>query len=460
VNTRIRRRFWHRPLPLGLCYTGEVHRASTVEFLADKTWVNQSCERYSEQHIFNAVFGIIERSRRFLLIDMFLYNDFQGKEQETTRLLSGELTDALVAHKARNPDMPIILITDPINTVYGSLPSAQFERLRDAGIDVVITDLTKLRDPNPLYSLFWRALIRPFGNSTRGWVASPIGGGRKVTLRSYLAAFNVKANHRKVVIADSGDDWCGLVTSANPHDASSAHTNVAIRFTGPAVWDLLQSENAVLQLSGRNRVIPDILPPQQAAGTTVQVLTERAIKRAALRLIDQCRRNERLRLATFYLSDRDIIKALLKARRRQVALRLLLDPNKDAFGNPKFGIPNRAVAQELHQAGVDIRWVHTHGEQCHTKMLLREDMAGEAVILLGSANLTRRNLDNFNLETNLVVRTQATARVFKDAKFHFDLLWQNQPGRVFSVPYEHYRNRSVIKPWLSRFMEASGFSTF
>jgi HKD family nuclease len=139
---------------------------------------------------------------------------------------------------------------------------------------------------------------------------------------------------------------------------------------------------------------------------------------------------------------------------------LLLDPNKDAFGNPKFGIPNRAVAEELHSAGVDIRWVHTHGEQCHTKMLLREDMSGEAVILLGSANLTRRNLDNFNLETNVLVRTQATAKVFKDAKFHFDLLWQNQPGRVFSVTYEHYRNPSVLKRWLSRFMEASGFSTF
>lgn len=460
MSKRIRRRFWHRPLQRGLCFTGEVHTATDVEFLADKTWVSETGERQSEQHIFDAVFDMIEHSRRFLLVDMFLYNDFQGKEPETTRLLSGELTDALVSRKVRNPDMTIVLITDPINTVYGSLPSAQFERLREAGIDVVVTDLTKLRDPNPLYSLVWRLLIRPFGNSTRGWVPSPIGAGRKVTLRSYFVAFNVKANHRKVVIADHGDDWCGLVTSANPHDASSAHTNVAIRFTGPAVQDLLQSENAVIALSGREPVAPAILPPSQAPGATIQVLTERAIKVAALRLIDQCRRNERLRVATFYLSDRDIIDALVRARRRHVALRLLLDPNKDAFGNPKFGIPNRAVAEELHAAGVDIRWVHTHGEQCHTKMLLREDMSGEAVILLGSANLTRRNLDNFNLETNVLVRTQATSKVFKDAKFHYDLLWQNQPGRVFSVTYEHYRNPSAVKRWLSRFMEASGFSTF
>ena len=73
---------------------------------------------------------------------------------------------------------------------------------------------------------------------------------------------------------------------------------------------------------------------------------------------------------------------------------------------------------------------------------------------------SRRNLDNFNLETDVLVRTQATSQVFEDAKRHFDLLWQNQPGRRFSVPYAHYRNPSVVKRWLSRFMEATGFSTF
>lgn len=455
-----RRRFWHRALPRGLSFSGEVHNASHVEFLADKTWVDDKRNRYSEQHIFDAVFDLVEKSRRFLLLDMFLYNDFQGKEQETTRLLCGELTDRLVKHRRRNPDIQIVVITDPINTVYGSLPSKHFARLEDAGITVVMTDLRKLRDPNPLYSVFWRALIRPFGNSTRGHLRSPFGGRDKVTLRSYLEAFNFKANHRKLVIADNGDDWGALVTSANPHDASSAHTNVALSFSGPAVWDLLQSENAVLMLSGRQACDVQVTTPAQAPGTSVQVLTERAIKEAALRIIDGCRRNERLSLATFYLSDRDVIRALKQARRREVALRVLLDPNKDAFGNPKFGIPNRAVAHELRNAGVEVRWVHTHGEQCHTKMILHENMAAEALILLGSANLTRRNLDNFNLETNALVRTQASTKVFKDAKFHFDLLWYNQPGRVFSVPYEHYADGSFVKRGLSRFMEASGFSTF
>jgi len=460
MTESVRRHFWHRALPPGLSFTGGVHDASHVEFLADKTWVDDKGARYSEQHIFDGVFKLIEKSRKFLLLDLFLYNDFQGKEQETTRLLSGELTDVLVSHKESNPEMTIIVITDPINTVYGSLPSPQFARLREAGIDVIITDLRRLRDSNPTWSIFWRALIRPFGSSTDGSFRSPFGGKGRVTLRGYLEAFNFKANHRKVLIADDGEDWSALVTSANPHDASSAHTNVAISFSGPAVWDLMHTENAVLSMSGREPVDLQITSPAQTPGSSVQVLTERAIKTAALRIIDQSRRSERLSLATFYLSDRDVIAALKRARRREVALRVLLDPNKDAFGNPKYGIPNRSVAHELWGAGVELRWVHTHGEQCHTKMVLRENMSGEAGVLLGSANLTRRNLEDFNLETNVLVRTQASSKVFKDAKFYFDLLWYNQPGRTFSVPYEEYRDESAVKKYLYRFMEASGFSTF
>ena len=460
MSERIRRRFWHRPVAAGLCYTGDVHSTGAVEFLADTTWVDDAGRRHSEQQIFDAVFEMIDRARRFLLLDMFLYNDFQGNVPETTRLLSGELTDALVRQKTRHPSLRAIVVTDPINVVYGSLVSPQFERLRQVGIDVVMTDLTKLRDPNPFYSIFWRGLIRPFGNSTRGWIRSPIGGGSKVTLRSYFAGFNVKANHRKVAIADDDGGWCGLVTSANPHDASSAHTNAGIRFTGPAVADLLESENAVLSLSGSSVADPGIRPAREAGDATVQVLTERAIKTAALRLIDECPVGGLLRVAMFYLSDRDVIEALLNAQRRQVGIRLLLDPNKDAFGNPKFGIPNRAVAETLVREGAEVRWAHTHGEQCHIKMLLSENSSGKAAILLGSANMTRRNLENFNLETDVLVRAPASSAVCGEARSLFDLLWENRPGRIHSVPYEHYRNASLLRPWLSRFMEATGFSTF
>ncbi len=88
-------------------------------------------------------------------------------------------------------------------------------------------------------------------------------------------------------------------------------------------------------------------------------------------LIRQTKAQEHLDLAMFYLSERQIIKALIAAQQRGVQVRVLLDPNKDAFGREKNGIPNRQVASELNAAGVKVRWCNTQGEQCHNKMMMK-----------------------------------------------------------------------------------------
>ena len=447
-------------MPEGLCFVGGVSDASQVAFLGDKTWVDADGMRHTDQQIFDAAFDMIRRAHKLVLLDMFLYNDFQRGKPETTRLLSSELTDTLLHQKQAYPDLTITVITDPINTVYGSLPSAQFARLTDAGITIVFTDLSRLRDSNPIYSLFWRLLIRPLGNSQRGFLPNPFDPDGKATLRSYLALLNYKANHRKVLICDDGDELVGLVSSANAQDASSANANAAIRFTGPAVEDLLTSENAVLELSGQEPLRLPVATPGQVPGVAVQILTEQAIKTQALRMIEQATSGERIDLATFYLSDRDIIGALMRARPKGVIVRVLLDPNKDAFGHRKYGIPNRPVAAELRQSNIEVRWAHTHGEHCHAKLMLVEGKSGEGRLLLGSANFTRRNLDNFNLETDVLIRASCSSAVLRDARRHFDLLWNNTTEQICSVPYEHYQDESVLKKCLYRFLEVSGWSTF
>jgi phosphatidylserine/phosphatidylglycerophosphate/cardiolipin synthase-like enzyme len=233
-----------------------------------------------------------------------------------------------------------------------------------------------------------------------------------------------------------------------------------MRFTGAAVEDLLTTENAVLEFSGAEPLQLPLSAPRQTPGVSVQILTEQAIKTEAMRIIEQAQAGDRIDLATFYLSDRDIIGAMKRAIQRDVLMRVLLDPNKDAFGFPKYGIPNQSVAAELRRANIDVRWSHTHGEQCHVKMIRGEYSDGEGRILLGSANLTRRNLENFNLETNVLVRAACSSEVVRDARSHFDLLWHNTPEQIFSVPYEHYRNESVVKKGLYRFMEVTGMCTF
>lgn len=451
-----------KALPDGISFEGE-HTASTeVAFVSDTTWVDGNGQRHVDQAIFDDVFRIIEQAEKLIVLDMFLYNDFQGPVPETTRALSGELTSALIAKKAQQPEIDIVVISDPLNTLYGGLPSPQFERLKAAGIRVVITDLRQLRDSNTVYSFFWRIFVKPFGNKVATTLPNPIGPGR-VSLRSYLELINFKANHRKVLIADRGDSYVGFVTSANPHDGSSAHRNAAIRFTGAAAGALLTTENAVLAFSGQPIIEFDPVIDSSQDGessTTVQVVTEGKIKDAYLAHLNAVGAGDKVDLMMFYLSDRAIITALKQAHQRGADLRLLLDPNKDAFGREKNGVPNRPVAHELVQVGLIVRWCRTQGEQCHAKMMVVNEQGGNAVLISGSANLTRRNLDDLNLETNVVVKGRADKAPFTDAHEYFEKAWNNTENRLYSVDYGQYKDGSWWHRGLYRFMEWSGISSF
>ena len=168
----------------GLSLRGEAHPVSDVRLLQDLTYTDAAENRYSEQAIFDEVFRLIEAAEQLLVLDMFLFNDFQGEAVEDTRALSGELTNVLVAKKQAWPDLRIVVISDPVNTVYGGLVSKHFEALRAAGIEVIETNLNALRDSNPVYSAFWRVFIRPFSNETgASTLPNPFGPG-EVSLRT------------------------------------------------------------------------------------------------------------------------------------------------------------------------------------------------------------------------------------------------------------------------------------
>lgn len=453
----------YKPLPAGLSFAGQARPVAGLRFLADLTFVDGAGSLRRRQEIFDEAFRIIAAARVFILLDFFLYNQFNGHPLGAVpggaRLLTDELTDLLVERQAINPAMEIIVITDPINNVYGGLPSTHLARLRQAGITVVVTNLDRLRDSNSLYSIFWRFFMRPFGSGPGKTIANPFGNGR-ISLRSYLRLLNFKANHRKVLIADCGDGYVGLVTSANPHDSSSSHTNVGISFSGPAVADLLESERAVLAFSGAGQPRTVIAGSACRTEVSLQVLTERRIKEATLTLVDGLAAGDGLDLVMFYLADRAIIASLKRAWRRGVRLRLILDPNKEAFGRSKNGIPNRQVARELVADGVEIRWYDSHGEQGHAKMLLARHRGGSSTVILGSANLTRRNLDDFNLETDVLVSGPHGTSFLTAAADFFDLLWGNAPDRRFTVDYRVFAEDSCLKAILYRFVETTGMCTF
>lgn len=451
----------YKPMPKGLSASMPMRAAENVQLLDDRTYVTDGGERVSNQSIFVEIGRLIGQARKLIVVDMFLYNEFAGKD--SYRPLTDDLTNALLAARERHADMSIVLITDPFNTLYGGLQAPHLEQLRSAGIHVVISDLNELPASNPFWSGLWHLCCRHAGNNADGgWLPNPVGDG-KVTLRSYLALINFRANHRKTLIVDEGDTWAGLVTSANPHDASSRHSNNALVFRGAAALDLLATEISVLDFSGALYTVDWPQPPltiQDLEGTQLQVLTEGRIRDAVLELVDSSVAGDQLDMEMFYLAHRPTIEALARASTRGVAIRALLDPNRDAFGREKNGIPNRQAAWDLRDAGIAVRWCATSGEQCHRKWIRLERANGSAEFVLGSANFTRRNLDNLNLETSVRLVSQGTAPVMRQARALFERNWSNPGGNLYSQPYEDFADHSRWRYGIYRFMEFSGLSTF
>ena len=449
----------YKPLPEGVNYTGKLRHAD-VQFLSDQTYIDAQGKQHLDQHIFQQILDLIEEAQSTIVLDMFLFNAETGDSKQEQRPLTKQLVEALIIKKILNPNIEIRFITDPVNSVYGGIAPEQYRELRQAGIDVIETNLTPLRASNPAWSGLWYICCQGLGNnSDKGWLANPMGEG-KITIRSYLNLLNFKANHRKTLVVDTAEGWKTLVSSMNPHDGSSRHSNVALLVKGYTAIDVLRSEQVVAQMSQGDVsgiVIGEFEEDKQLP--QVQLLTEKAILDATLALIESAQAKENIDLAMFYLSERQIIKSLIAAKERGVNVRVLLDPNKDAFGREKNGIPNRQVALELHQAGVDVRWCNTQGEQCHSKMIIKQNSA-QSELILGSANFTARNLKNYNLETDLRVVGHSQAAVFTDAQAYFNTAWSNLNGRKMSVDYRQYADDSKSKYWLYRFMEWSGLATF
>src|SRR6185295_17570810 len=119
------------------------------------------------------------------------------------RPLSAELRDALIERRRIDPQLPILLIIDPINELYGSAPSKDVALLRAAGVQVVTADLDALRDSNFLYSGLWRLCFGWWGSDGRGdgWLPNPLDeGADEVTARAWGRLLNFKADHRKVIL--------------------------------------------------------------------------------------------------------------------------------------------------------------------------------------------------------------------------------------------------------------------
>lgn len=430
-----------------------------ITFLKDITYKKNE-KRISEQEIFKNIYEVIENAEKFIVADMFLYNDEYDKTKDKYPEIAKEFTYKLIEKKRSNPKIDIVVITDEINNFYGSYEYKYFKELKENDIKVIVTDMKKIRDSNPFYSIFWRVFISWQGHWDKNIIKNMFNSeSEKIKTTSFLKLLNFKANHRKVIVNEKE----GVISSANPHDPSFYHSNIAFRFEGvDMVKDVLESEKFVADIS-KEKIDINIENNslEEENKIKARLITEGRIKEAIIDGVNKTQKNDEIKIGIFYFSERKILKSIIKAHKRGVKIKIIMDANKDAFGKQKNGIPNRAVAYEMYKKSkgkIDIRWYNTSGEQFHSKFIMIKGNE-ETIIIGGSANFTKRNIDDYNFETNVELVLENNNEIILEVDKYFEKLWENKDAE-YTLDFEKYKEKSKFKYFIYRIQEFTGLSTF
>jgi cardiolipin synthase A/B len=450
----------HKGLPSGTSYEGDIRYIdeNSVQFLRDLTYYeNESLVR--DHEIFDRVFEMIEGAEKFILIDMFL----MGNSRDGYRNLSLDLKDALIQKKESNPDIIINFITDEFNIKYFSYYHPDLFELKSKGVNVIFTDMTVMRDSNFIYSSFWRVFFQWFGRPSFNCENSFIkNDGINYCFRSILRMLNSKANHRKVVVADSGEKVVSLITSANPDDYGSGYSNVGLYFEEGIGSDIYFAEKAVGDFSFGDFEEYDFGEVYSSGNksASVQFLTEGKIKEGLIEIIKESKEGENIDITMFLLTERDVINSLVDAANRGVKIRIIADPSNDLFMKDSKGVPNCPAAKDLLRMSdgkIGVRWYNTGNQQFHSKMLVIRKNSGDVIVFLGSANFTRRNLDDLNIEASVKLVVGNESRVSEEVYVYFRELWEGEGSHT--VGYEN--NKCSAFSYLKyRVQEATGFGAF
>ncbi|MFL8937376.1 phospholipase D family protein [Rossellomorea oryzaecorticis] len=441
-----------KPLPPGISYEGSEYSLpqKDVEFLYDLTYDKNGKEVY-DQNIFNEVYRTIEEADDFLVLDLFLVNGYTDGKRPYPKL-SETLSKKIKEQMKKKPDLKVVFITDHVNTTYRSHKAEQIDPLEKLGAEVIYTNLNRLRDPNLIYSGVWRAALGWFGQEGNGWLPNPMApSAPKVTARSYLKLLNVKANHRKVVISEDA----GMILSANPHDASGFHSNIAFKVKGEILKDMVKAERAVAAYSGgdeskfpTNEELDKLITPSgkgEGAPVKAKIITESKVQDHVVKAMDDAKEGDEIWIGMFYLADRDIIDAIEDAAERKVDVRIVLDPNQNAFGQEKIGLPNLPIASELHNLNekhIKIRWYDTNKEQYHSKFIYVKGKK-QSIVIGGSTNYTSRNLDDYNLEEDIKLVSSTDSPLIKSVDDYFHRIWNNEDG-TYTVDYKKYQDKLPV----------------
>lgn len=395
--------------PEGVDYESPVRDSKNVDFHYDLTYLDKDGNIKYDRKIWDATYEVVDNAKDYLVIEMFLFNDIYNKDVDKFPEFAKEYTRRLVKKKMENPNLKVYILSDENNDLYGAFEHPLITEMKNAGIDVIDVDIYKLKDTFPWYSPIWRSVIKPFGNPQgKGWITNFYGPmWPKLTLRNLFRALNVKADHRKIFLNEDKV----VIASANIHDPSYFHENVAISADGEITKDILRDLQLVAKFSGGNIDIsseceakkPVNIKNFQASkikfkedeslksdlqkqveqieknkgnfvdkGTKefyetgeltknedvlqnddpnnsykVQFESEAKIGENLDKDIDSLKAGDEVLMGMYFLADRPVIDKLIKAANRGVKVRIIFDRSRDAFGMSTNGLPNKPVSKKL-----------------------------------------------------------------------------------------------------------------
>ncbi|WP_312093996.1 phospholipase D-like domain-containing protein, partial [Niallia sp.] len=100
----------------------------------------------------------------------------------------------------------------------------------------------------------------------------------------------------------------------------------------------------------------------------------------------------------------------------------------------------------------------TGKEQYHSKILFIE-RGSECIIISGSANFSRRNLYDFNLETDIKIIAKKDTKITKETKSYFQKLWTNDGG-IYTKEVDTQRKLPLFRYIIYRLQRLLWFTTY
>ena len=503
--------------PLGINYESPIRETENAEFHYDLTYLDKDGNIQYDRNLWDATYKVIDNAKDYLIVEMFLFNDLYNKDKEHFPEFAKEYTERLVKKQKENPNLKVYILADENNNFYGAFEHPFITSMKNAGINVIIVDIFKLKDTFPWYSPIWRTFIKPMGNpQNKGWITNFYGDmWPKLTIRNLLRALNVKADHKKVFLNEKEV----VVSSANIHDPSYFHENIAIYTDGPIVKDVLHNLQLVAKFSdseinvdGSDRRMENIMNSgsndktetdektlnsenqkennvkqinneeneqnvkektsinseknsiTDTEGHTykIQYLTEGAIGKHLDEDIDSLKAGDELLMGMYFLADKGVIDRLIKAANRGVKIRIIFDRSRDAFGMSTNGLPNKPVSKKLKKktkGKIEIKWYFTNNEQYHTKITLMKKTDGNVIINAGSANLIKKNIRGYIMDANFRILTTQNSKISKDIYEYFDRLWENKDG-LFTLNFDDEPTTGGFSDFMYKILDATQLGSF